>query len=360
MLAPALNAIRGLRREAATRHRTRSDRQDLVVGGMERPALRVNLIFHDNGAGLTADAMIVASVLSTAGIQITSSPYQAPPVWDRAAARAARWSGRPRYDLNIFLEHVDHRWWPMARRSMLIPNQEWFYPEWTRRLRGFDRVLCKTQDGLRIFQSLGARAEFLGFTSEDRRLLPGPPREEGVLHIAGRSLRKGTVIVLQAWQQHPEWPRLTVVQRPPQEGYPLWHPPLPNVTYHSHRLSDEEIRELQNRYWLHIRPSEAEGFGHPLAESMSCGAVVITTDAPPMNELVRPDRGILVPAHPTKPQGLVIRQEVEAPALEAAVVRALAMPASEREEMGGQGRAWWETNDQAFRSRLKAVVAGVG
>lgn len=275
----------------------------------------------------------------------------------RLQGRIARLLGRPMYDLNLFLEHLDTRWWPMARRNFLIPNQEWFSPQWVRHLRHLDRVLCKTEDALRIFGSLGAPAEFLGFSSDDQRLDPPRPRTDGALHIAGRSLRKGTVAVIQAWSRHPEWPPLTVVQRPPHAGYLLWHPPLPNVTYHDARLADAEIRELQNRFWLHIRPSEAEGFGHPFAESMSCEAVVITTDAPPMNELLGPDRGILVPAHPTEQQGLVVRQEVDPAALEAAVTRALALSVAEREAVGRKARAWWEANDLAFRSRLARVVA---
>jgi multisubunit Na+/H+ antiporter MnhB subunit len=40
--------------------------------------------------------------------------------------------------------------------------------------------------------------------------------------------------------------------------------------------------------------SEREGFGHYINEARAVGAFVISTDHPPMNELVTPERGALV------------------------------------------------------------------
>ena len=67
-----------------------------------------------------------------------------------------------------------------------------------------------------------------------------------------------------------------------------------NINYFAKYVDDDELRLVQNRHGVHLCPSEAEGFGHTLVEAMSCGAVVITTDGPPMNEMVTPDRGALV------------------------------------------------------------------
>src|SRR5690606_34092893 len=68
----------------------------------------------------------------------------------------------------------------------------------------------------------------------------------------------------------------------------------PNIRHLLERVDDATLRTLQNSNAIHLCPSEAEGFGHCIAEAMSCGAVTLTTDAPPMNELITPERGVLV------------------------------------------------------------------
>ena len=118
----------------------------------------------------------------------------------------------------------------------------------------------------------------------------------------------------------------------------------------------EGLLRGRRTFWGNVRPSEAEGFGHPFAESMSCGAVVVTTDAPPMNELVRPDRGLLVPAAALAPQGIGMLYRVDEAALEETIARALALPPEERARLGGNARAWFESNQEEFRERFVEAV----
>lgn len=66
----------------------------------------------------------------------------------------------------------------------------------------------------------------------------------------------------------------------------------PNVTSkdakeQTRHVSFGEIRALQARFPAHACPSEREGFGHYLNEARAAGAAVLSTDHPPMSEMVR-------------------------------------------------------------------------
>jgi hypothetical protein len=59
-------------------------------------------------------------------------------------------------------------------------------------------------------------------------------------------------------------------------------------------LSFEDIRNLQTSIGLHLCHSEREGFGHYLNEARAAAAFIVSTDHPPMNEMIRPEFGVLV------------------------------------------------------------------
>jgi glycosyltransferase involved in cell wall biosynthesis len=324
----------------------------------DRP-LRINLIGLDNGAGLSVDARLLQSLLVDAGFDVTWFKGVRPAKWKMRLGRLAplRWLMQ-RFDLNLFLERMHPGWYPFARMNVLIPNPEWFREDLHAYLRGLDVVLCKTQDSQRAFQALGCRTQWIGFTAEDRgdgRLAADTGRLEA-LHVAGRSEHKGTRAVIDAWARHPEWPRLTVVQRVLDEGTALYAPALPNVRYFSERLSDEALLALQREHAIYILPSEVEGYGQALVEGLGLGAVVITTDAPPMNELVGDDRGVLVPSVSTEPFRLGHRFKVAPEGVEAAVASLLASPPAERSAKGRAAREWFLANDRRFRSEFPRVI----
>jgi glycosyltransferase involved in cell wall biosynthesis len=113
---------------------------------------------------------------------------------------------------------------------------------------------------------------------------------------------------------------------------------------------------LQNRNLFHLCPSETEGFGHHLVEGMSVGAIVLATDAPPMNEMVTPERGFLAAYSRTGTQQLARTYHVDPAALEAGVERMLALDAGARRVLSERARAWWEENDRAFAARLSTAI----
>ncbi len=220
-------------------------------------------------------------------------------------------------------------------------------------------MLCKTADAQRTFEALGKSARLSGFTAEDRGAgaVAALCRPMRALHVAGRSEHKGTRQVIDAWSRHPEWPHLTVVQRALDSGSPLYAPPVPNVRYFSERLSDEALIALQREHAIYILPSEVEGYGQALVEGMSLGAIVVTTDAPPMNELIRPERGVLVQANAGEAFRLGRRYQVIASALDEAVTDVLTWSPRRCEQVGSAARAWYLDNDRRFRAEFPQVLA---
>ena len=121
-------------------------------------------------------------------------------------------------------------------------------------------------------------------------------------------------------------------------------------------LSSSELRRLQNQHAFHVCLSETEGWGHYIAEAMGCGAVVVTCDAPPMNELVTPERGALVAAHRSRSFNLAQLYEFDEQAMEATMQRLIAMSDEDIGALGLRARQWFESNHQAFAGRLDKAL----
>ena len=122
------------------------------------------------------------------------------------------------------------------------------------------------------------------------------------------------------------------------------------------RLDDAALMALQNTFTIHLCPSEAEGFGHCIAEAMSCGAVTLTTDAPPMNELITPERGVLVDYHRMKKQRAGANYYVDPLDLERKIEAILRLDDASKLRLGQRARSWYEDNDRAFRTQLVAAL----
>jgi len=132
-----------------------------------------------------------------------------------------------------------------------------------------------------------------------------------------------------------------------------------NIKHLATRISHARLRHLQNECAVHVCPSEVEGFGHTLMEAMSCGAVLITTGAPPMDELVTPEEGFLVPHVSTAPMGAGIRFMVDEGELAETVARVWATDASVRERLRRAARAKYESGRALFHQRLASTIQGL-
>jgi len=332
------------------------------VSNGEKP--RVHVVARDNGAGLSRDITVLTGAVAAGGFDLTVSALgqgglrrgaRSARLRARLAWEAFRRSGPSRYDLNL----MDERIWPnfraLARHSVLMPHPEWFDVRWIPQLEMIDCVFAKTRHAVPIFEAQGRQTIFVGFSSLDRRLA-GIEREPTFFHLGGRSVNKGSQPLIDLWIRRPDLPMLTMIQRAPLER-PATLPA--NVRLITDYIDDDDLRVLQNRHLFHLCPSETEGFGHHLVEGMSCGAITLATDAPPMNEMIAPDRGVLVPYARTGTQQLATTYFVDVDALEAGVERMLALDDNERDAKSAAARAWWDDNDRGYRERLAAAIEDV-
>ena len=219
-------------------------------------------------------------------------------------------------------------------------------------------ISCKTRHAFDLLSRYDSRCVLNGFTSMDRRAQTVEKDFRRFLHVAGKSEFKGTEQVVEAWRRHPEWPELTIVWSPlctfGRPRSPLEAPS--NVRVVTQFLDDDELLTLQNRCGVHLCPSETEGFGHYINEALSTGAVVVTTDAPPMSEFVTRDHGFVVAALPEGTQFMSTLYKVRIDALETTVERILRTPIESLQAMSHRARTVFETGREHFRTRFGEMV----
>ena len=311
--------------------------------------VHLNIIARTNGVGLDRDVDLIHAAASQAGFEVTLSHCRSLPFY-------SGWiGGKPRYHTNIFLERIFPRWLGSARLNLLIPNQERFPRRHVPRLGKIDHVLCKSHHALEVFSEFHPSCKFIGFTSKDLYDPEVSRKRNAILHLAGRSTLKGTETVLELWKKHPEWPTLTLLQH--KDNAPAALPE--NIDLITDYLSDEDIIKLVNEHPIHLCPSLSEGWGHYIVEAMSCGATVITTDGPPMNELVQADRGILVAAPETEPRHLGTNYKVSPTDLETAIEKAISMSEEDLTSIQSEARTWMQQNHHDFETRFPEILSSL-
>ncbi len=323
---------------------------------------RINIITTDSKAGLGRDVKILATILKEAGFSVTVYILGEKTVGHKIQRiktyinrfTSYTFTSKPPYDINLFLEYVEPSWFPYARVNCLIPNQEWFREDWYPYLEKFDYILCKTRFAENIFSKLGCKTEFISFTSLDCFNEKYPKDYDTFLHLAS-SWQKDTKTILEVWQRHPEWPKLTI--KPKQNTSSKIT--APNIEYITKYLYDEVLCQYQNSHGIHLCPSEAEGFGHYIVEAMSCKAVTLTTNAPPMNQVITQNRGILVDYHSSKIQRLGTNYYVDSQSLEQKINEILGMDYNSKKQLGENARDWYQQNDSFFRRKLIEVLGNL-
>ena len=303
-----------------------------VIGRM----LTFNIISNiSNGLGLQRDAELLKRLIESMGHQVVLTQHT-----NRHSVPC---------DVNIFLELVAPLHFPYARENWFFPNSEWFLSEWNSSLSRMNLILCKTKDCQEIWvKKVGNRAVYVGFEANDF-FDPRIPRQKSFLHLAGGSSTKNTAAVVSSWRfPYP----LTVVSYGGEVKVPR---NVPNVRV-MNRISEQAVRILLNENQYHIMPSMYEGYGHSLHESLGCGAVLITTDAPPMNEFTGVSKDLLVPVAHKEPRMEAYLYKVNATDVARSVLRALDMPDDLVKRISTAARDGFVQDRLSFRAELAKIV----
>lgn len=301
--------------------------------------LKINLITQcNNGKGLETDLKILKEALEKLDCLVTVLDLE-----------DNRWN---RAHINIFIQGLVLEKFPMAKQNWFIPNPEWFQAD-MRFLERVDLVLCRTKEVEKIFRDLCKQTYYLEFTSPDCYQDNVKKDYRHFLHLAGGSHLKGTKNILPIWLSNPSFPLLTIVN--------FLNPctsQAPYIECISTRLPQNELRKLQNQSGFHLCPSETEGFGHYIMEAMSTGAVVITTDAPPMNEFIQ-DKRCLIPYTKASPLHLATLYEIDQQQLQNKIEHLLTLTSQELEEIGQRNRAVYEEKQQGFYEKLEELIVNI-
>jgi glycosyltransferase involved in cell wall biosynthesis len=173
------------------------------------------------------------------------------------------------------------------------------------------------------------------------------------IHIAGRSHLKGTEAILKLWKSHPEFPSLTIVST-----NKIWKKnyPLTNVIFITRFIDSNQLKKEMNKNGIHLCISEAEGFGLYIAEALSCKSVIITTNAPPMNELVNNHTGILVNTISSEKHGFGERFFIDQKDLEEKILSVLQFNEAKKAAIGEAARTSFLEKKSAFETALTTCL----
>lgn len=221
----------------------------------------------------------------------------------------------PKSVINIFIERTEKikNIINTAKYNLLMVNHEYFSNIMKRELLEYiDILLAKTRVGVHTLLKYKKKYKFkckiyyTKFTT-NTMITNTKKNYNELLHLADKSPFKMTDTVIQTWVNNKKLPNITITcfddclkntkhQLKKQQIYNLqqYIKNSSNIKLHTKFLPNDIITNLKNESGCYICPSYQEGYGHYINEGRSKGAVIITTNAPPMNELINKSNGILV------------------------------------------------------------------
>ncbi|KAJ3070507.1 hypothetical protein HDU98_006498 [Podochytrium sp. JEL0797] len=258
-------------------------------------------------------------------------------------------------------------------RNYWMPNLEQILIEQMWYFRNVSRILCKTRVTCEACNKLieaeglkGVEAVYMSHSSPDPQL--GIVEQFGetkaakmerardfnkFYHAYGYSGRKSTWDVIDCWNNHADWPTLTIVGHYSKQTVLDRYKRLPwNLKIHE-SVSIETLRQLQSKNAIHITSSMQEGYGHYINEARALGLLVMTTDWAPMNEFVVDGvSGILIGHEPPVPESHQGMQPYFISPVKVNETGVMKTSIKDRKEMGRKARLGYEEDTRVMISNM--------
>ncbi len=273
--------------------------------------MRFTICYSRAGFGLVKDAKILQEALHFLGHEadIVEVPIPGKGLFDRFFVNFLQFLrrlgvlffyrklqrmllGKPTA-VTIYLEKIFYEKLFLHRYHVLVPNQEWFNPKHFELLNYIDNVWVKTLLAKSIFQEFKLNVSYIGFCSQVEIPAVASKTNGYFFSRVGVSRFRGADVLVDTWRNHPEWPLLKIVIDPSCRPE---NPPV-NVEYLDTFSNYKDYVTCASAALFHVYPTEVEGFGHSIVEAMGYGAIVLVTDAPPMNEIANADCALLIAAN---------------------------------------------------------------
>lgn len=307
--------------------------------------------------GLINDARIIRSVLGESAVKIRTVPgqcYEQPKVQNDRALGLMKTS-----DTAIFLEHIYESSELLSYdRRIFIANPEWLLPSDEHRvLAGFvTEFWHKTRSGMELLSAKFPNHvhTYIGFTSLDHSPASIAPDYSAMGHFCGKAMgRRHTQELLNIWAENPQLPQLTVHfhdHRIPDVAGWLQNG---NIRLKLGMMLEEDFRQEFAMHGIQLCTSSTEGFGHHINEARAVGALVVTLDAPPMNELIDATSGVLVPYTEASAHHNGFFYKSTQDQLLEAIIKVIGMPTEERASLGKSARQRFVEERKTFSAALR-------
>jgi len=328
----------------------------------------INISFNNNNGGLSLDADLLGGLLEKAGYKVwyNSFPMNFRGLSKRRVNIATNLSSKLLRTLTflaflrirpisatIHLEQIKSRQLFVSRKNVFIANLEWLMEDSYALFDKIDLFVCKTKDAESFFNEKNLPTFYTSFSTISPFNGTYKQVANTFVHIAGNSKAKGTIPLMKVWKKHPEWPQLKVISRFTEHLIGL---EADNITLISGYVTSDDLNAIQNQAEVHLCTSEAEGFGHYICEPLSCGAIVITVDGYPMNELVQADRGVLVKVKSSEPVCYSTKFIFDPLDLEKKIERVLSMSETEKLKLKENAKQYFYKNDLFFKKRMLEAI----
>jgi len=254
---------------------------------------------------------------------------------------------------NIFM--INHELFDYDYLMNQIKKQKRDIPEYDYNKK-IDLFLCKTMACVEFIKKWNLKYMYTKFTT----LMPIINTKKDYnqfLHTAGSSPLKNTDVIINIWNKLNKKITITCYDRC-LINLKKYVKLLDNkyINLLDRKQEPEKIIQLCNSIGNHLCPSMIEGYGHYINQGRITSSIVLTIDAPPMNELVNENNGILIPYSKKilRKNGSLAYVISEHDLLHG-INKMLSLTDKQREKMGIQLKAEYEKDTIFFDKKMKEL-----